>query len=86
MGGIRVQKVEVSNSLPPFFLPSLPLSFPPFPVHTNIQGHLLGAGTVLNPQDTNMKTASITTVNTDKAPATWQELLGTYHIQTYYLK
>lgn len=72
MGGIRVQKGEVSNSLSFSFL-----------FIQTFRGHLLGAGTVLGPQDTNTKTASITTVNADKAPATWQELLGTYHIQTY---
>lgn len=55
----------------------------PFLFTQTSRGYLLGAGTELGPQYTNIETASITTVNTDKAPATWQELLGTYHIQTY---
>lgn len=59
---IHVQMGEVSNSLSPFLFSSLPLSLPPFfllsllLLFTQIfMGHLLGVGTVLDPQDTNMK-------------------------------
>lgn len=74
LGGIHVQKGEVSNSLPFSLLLLLTQTF---------MGHLLDESTVFGPQDANIKTASVTTGDTYKARATWQELLGTYYIQAY---
>lgn len=59
-----MQKGEGSNFLP---------RTRPLLCTQTFMGYLLGEGAVFGPQEANVKTASITTGNIYKAPATWQE-------------